>query len=231
MTETVLVPGGRDVRATLDTAGETDACVVACPPHPQHRGHRSDARLEAVSDALTPAVDCLRIDYGAWDEGRGERTDVIRSVAWARDRYERVGVFGFSFGGTLALLVASEETSDADTADATDTSAATDATAAADTADETDAVDAVAALAPTARLTASLDAVAALDRLRCPARIVYGTRDDTADWRPVIERAEQLGTTGRPIETVELAADHFFVGQQGKVADSVGPWLVEQLRG
>ncbi|ELK48968.1 hypothetical protein D320_19468, partial [Haloferax sp. BAB-2207] len=58
MTETILVPGGRDVRATLDRArgdgiddadetGDTadaaagrDAVVIACPPHPQQQGHR-----------------------------------------------------------------------------------------------------------------------------------------------------------------------------------------------
>ncbi|RDZ92988.1 alpha/beta hydrolase, partial [Haloferax sp. Atlit-6N] len=88
MTETILVPGGRDVRATLDRARgdgaddtddratRSDAVVVACPPHPQHQGHRGDGRLVAVSDALTArGVDCLRFDYGAWDEGYGERAD------------------------------------------------------------------------------------------------------------------------------------------------------------
>ncbi len=106
----VLVPGGRDVRATLDRAGDVDstegvaasadACVVACPPHPQHRGHRGDERLRAVSAALTGGgVDCLRFDYGDWDEGYGERADARNAVAWARDRYDRVGLFGFSFGG------------------------------------------------------------------------------------------------------------------------------------
>ena len=72
MSETVLIPGGRDVRATLDVAGSdgesggdaaeddgasvdetaSEAVVVACPPHPQHGGNRGDGRLVAVSDAL-----------------------------------------------------------------------------------------------------------------------------------------------------------------------------------
>ncbi|MFB6303693.1 MAG: alpha/beta hydrolase, partial [Haloferacaceae archaeon] len=68
MSEPVLVPGGRDVRATLDRTGDADAAVVACPPHPQHGGHRGDERLVAVAERLTDAgVDCLRIDYGPWD--------------------------------------------------------------------------------------------------------------------------------------------------------------------
>ncbi|GAA0207657.1 dienelactone hydrolase family protein [Halobaculum roseum] len=205
----VLVPGGRDVRGSLDRASEaergdadaeadpdTDACVVACPPHPQHRGHRGDERLRAVSDVLTAGgVDCLRFDYGDWDEGYGERADARNAVAWAGERYERVGLFGFSFGGCLALQVASEGDADA-----------------------------VSALAPTARLADDLDAVAAMDDLDCPAQVVFGTRDDTADWEPVVERARELGFDLR-----EFSADHFFVGQAGKVGDAVGEWLLGEL--
>ncbi|WP_348607804.1 dienelactone hydrolase family protein [Halobaculum rarum] len=200
----VLVPGGRDVRGSLDRAGDAggtgharaDACVVACPPHPQHRGHRGDERLQAVSAVLTAGgVDCLRFDYGDWDEGYGERADARNAVAWARERYDRVGLFGFSFGGSLALLVGSEGD-----------------------------VDAVSALAPTARLTSDLDAVAAMDDIDCPAQVVYATRDDTADWEPVVERARELDVALR-----EFSADHFFVGQAGKVGDAVGEWLLDAL--
>ncbi|MXR39877.1 alpha/beta hydrolase [Halobaculum sp. WSA2] len=205
----VLVPGGRDVRASLDrgaeseatpadatAAGDADACVVACPPHPQHRGHRGDERLRAVSSVLTAGgVDCLRFDYGDWDEGYGERADARNAVAWARERYDRVGLFGFSFGGCLALLVGSEGDADA-----------------------------VSALAPTARLASDLDAVAAMADIDCPAQVVYATRDDTADWEPVVERARELGFDRR-----EFSADHFFVGQSGKVGDAVGEWLLDAL--
>ncbi|MFD1597359.1 alpha/beta hydrolase, partial [Halobellus rarus] len=130
MSETILLPGGRDARGTLDVAaggsdratGTADgcdpeqsdqpggaaetapACVVACPPHPQHGGHRGDQRLRAVSDELGErGIDCLRFDYGPWDGGRGERADVLSAVGWANERYERVGLFGFSFGGAVAL--------------------------------------------------------------------------------------------------------------------------------
>jgi len=203
--DAVLVPGGRDVRGTLDRADDTetraDACVVACPPHPQHRGHRGDERLRAVADGLVArGVDCLRFDYGDWDEGNGERADVRHAVDWAHERYDRVGLFGFSFGGTLSLLVASE-------------------------ASDTDRpVDAVAALAPTARISPELDAVVALPAIDCPTQVVYGTRDDTADWEPVVAAAEDAGAT-----TVELAGDHFFVGQADTVADHVAGWLPDAI--
>ncbi|RDZ63397.1 alpha/beta hydrolase [Haloferax sp. Atlit-12N] len=209
MTETILVPGGRDVRATLDRAREndpdgtndpatrTDAVVVACPPHPQHQGHRGDGRLVAVSDALTArGADCLRFDYGPWDEGYGERADTLRAVEWAGGRYDRVGLFGFSFGGAMALLAAAEGA----------------------------AVDAVSALGPAGRLADDLDAVAAFDRIPVPVQVVYGTRDDIADWEPVVKRAREYH---QPV--VEFAADHFFVGQEAKVAAAVADFLLPNL--
>ena len=214
MSDTVLIPGGRDVRATLDTAasdgagGESDeseraeSVVVACPPHPQQRGHRGDERLLAASDALTDrGVDCLRFDYGDWDEGYGETTDADAAVGWARDRYDRVGLFGFSFGGTVALVAAASRPS----------------------------LAGVCALAPTARLNPDVDAVAALDGLvdlGVRARILYATRDSTADWEPVVERAGELG-----IETEAFGSDHFFVGRAGEAGETVAAFFENRPRG
>ncbi|AFK20335.2 alpha/beta hydrolase [Haloferax mediterranei ATCC 33500] len=210
MTDTILVPGGRDVRATLDTAaggtggdGEDDqprasTVVVACPPHPQHTGHRGDSRLVAVSDELTDrGIDCLRFDYGAWDEGYGERADTLRAVEWANARYERVALFGFSFGGAMALLAAAEGAD----------------------------VEAVSALGPAGRLADDLDVTAVFDQIPVPVQVIYGTRDDIADWEPVVDCAREYHQS-----VVEFAADHFFVGQHGKVADAVADFLVPWLQ-
>jgi alpha/beta superfamily hydrolase len=204
VSETVLIPGGRDVRATLDTAASdgsrADAVVVACPPHPQQRGHRGDERLTAASDALTErGVDCLRFDYGDWDEGYGESTDADNAVGWAAERYERVGLFGFSFGATVAIVTAASRPG----------------------------LAGVCALAPTARLNADVDAVAALDdvvELGVPARILYATRDSTVDWEPVVERAAELG-----IGTAAFESDHFFVGRSGEVGDAAARFLAPLL--
>ena len=205
MSETVLVSGGRDVRATLDSAANdgarSDAVVVACPPHPQHGGHRGDERLTALSDALTDrGVDCLRIDYGAWDEGYGESTDADNAVGWARERYDRVGLFGFSFGATVALVAAAARPG----------------------------LDAVCALAPTARLAPDVDAVASLDdlvALSVPTRVLYATRDSTVDWEPVVERAADLG-----VETTPFESDHFFVGRAGDAGEAAATFLAARLR-
>ncbi len=207
----VVVPGSRDVRATLDRADADtdpggDALVVACPPHPQMGGRRTDGRLRAVSDALAErGADCLRFDYGDWDAGRGERVDAERAVAWGRERYERVGLFGYSFGGAVAVLAAAS-LADADTP-----------------------VAALSTLAAASRLDAAAgDAAAALGRVDCPAQVVYGTRDDTADWAPLVERARELAAT-TPVETVEFAADHHFVGQGAKVGRTVAGFFRDEL--
>jgi alpha/beta superfamily hydrolase len=200
--DTVLVPGGRDVRATLDGPGTTaEACVVACPPHPQMGGRRTDRRLRAVSDALAERdVACLRFDYGPWDEGEGERTDARNALAWARERYETVGLFGYSFGGAVALLAAAAESGDGTPPAAT------------------------TVLAPAARLEAGLDAADAVASIDCPLQVVYGERDTTADWEPVVERAREAGA-----EVVGMSADHHFVGQDAKVGELAAGFLAPRL--
>ncbi|WP_049969699.1 alpha/beta hydrolase [Haladaptatus cibarius] len=193
----VVVPGARDVRATLDVPeGETDTIVVACPPHPQFNGNRRDNRLVVLGEYLTDhGIACLRFDYGDWDEGYGEREDARNAIRWARERYGSVGIFGFSFGGGVAALAGADE-----------------------------AVDVIGLLAPASRLTDDLDAVEVLDGIAVPLKILYATRDDTANWEPIVERAEELG-----FETEAFSADHFFVGQEKKVARRLGEFFVGQF--
>jgi len=193
--ETVLVPGARDVEATLDSPdGNASACVVLCPPHPQHRGHRGDDRLVAVAEYLVErGVAALRFDYGDWDEGLGEREDARNALRWASERYDAVGLFGFSFGGSIAALAAASVDVE---------------------------LCAVSLLAPTAELEAGLNAADALADVAAPLQVVYATRDTTADWEPVVEAARELDC-----EVVELDADHFFVGKTDRVAEAVGPFL------
>lgn len=164
MADSVVVPGSRDVRASLD-AGSADRCVVACPPHPQFGGSRSDRRLRAVGEALADReIACLRFDYGPWDNGYGELDDAMSAVDYATERFDRVGLFGYSFGGTIALLAAARN-----------------------------GVACVSALAPGGRLADDLDPVDALDAISIPVQVVHGERDTTVDWQPVVERADERG--------------------------------------
>ncbi|MCG1003818.1 MULTISPECIES: dienelactone hydrolase family protein [Halobacterium] len=195
--ETVLVPGARDVEATLDSPDDgASTCVVLCPPHPQHRGHRGDERLVAVAESLVErGVAALRFDYGDWDEGLGEREDARNAVRWASERYERVGLFGFSFGASIAALAAASVDVE---------------------------LCAVSLLAPAAELEAGLNAADALADITAPLQVVFATRDTTADWEPVVAAARELDC-----EVVELGADHFFVGRTDNVADAAAPFLAD----
>lgn len=199
MSDPDRLPGARDVRTSLDGA-DNDRVVVACPPHPQLGGDRHDSRLRAVSDALTDRrCDCLRFDYGDWDEGIGERTDAVTALDWANEEYEQVGLFGYSFGGAIALLATAAVEADS-------------------------APVAVSALAPASKLSDRLDATAALDSIQVPVQVLYGERDDTADWQPVVDRARELGYS---VEAIP--ADHFFVSQTPRIGDSVGAFFAEQF--
>ena len=193
MSEEVLVPSARDVRGTLDTPG-ADRCVVACPPHPEMGGSRTDRTLRAVSDAVDCA--CLRVDYGVWDGGDGELSDVRDALAWARDRYASASLFGYSFGGCLALAAAAAE-SRAGRPPA-----------------------AVGVLAPAANLDGGVDAVRAVGDVDCPVGIVYGERDTTVDAEAVAGRVR-----ARDGLVAAVGADHFFVGQGETVADRLAPLL------
>ncbi|MDG5776244.1 alpha/beta hydrolase [Haloarculaceae archaeon H-GB2-1] len=196
MSERVVVPGARKVVATLDD-GDADSVVVACPPHPQFGGNRSDSRLTAVGEALGErGIACLRFDYGPWDEGRGERTDALDAIGWARDRYDAIGLFGYSFGASVALVAASESRD----------------------------LRAVSVLSPGARVVDDADVVAALDRIEVPTQVVYGERDETVDWEPVVQRARALG-----LAVEGLPADHHYVGQGAKVGSLVAAFLATHL--
>ena len=200
MSDRFPIPGPRDVFASLDSPDATRV-VVACPPHPQMGGDRRDSRLLAVSDALG-ACDCacLRFDYGPWAEGRGEQTDLRRALAWAHDNFDRVGVFGYSFGGAVALTAS-----------------------AAAFREREDTPAAVSVLAPAGTL-AGEETASAVDALDCPLQVLYGERDDTVDATAVAERARRYGQ-----QVVELPADHFFLGQQESVAERVAEFFDPRL--
>ncbi|MFB6143167.1 MAG: alpha/beta hydrolase [Halorientalis sp.] len=155
----VRIAGDRDVRVTVDTP-DAGAAVVACPPHPQLGGRRTDPRLRAVGRALGErGVACLRFDYGPWDGGEGERRDARTVLARARREHDPVGLFGYSFGAGVALLTAAG-----------------------------DPPAALSVLAPPATL-AGEDTTDAVATVNCPLQVLHGERDGTVDWRAVLDRA------------------------------------------
>ena len=158
--------------------------------------------LDGPVDTFRPPEGaCLRIDYGSWDEGRGERVDAENALAWAADRYDAVGLFGYSFGAAVALRAIA------------DLDAGAPATP-----------QCCSVLAPPAGLTDQQDVVEAVDSVRCPLQVVYGERDETVDWEPVVERARE-----RDHRVDSVPAGHQFAGQTGRVAALVADFLAASL--
>ncbi|QZA87445.1 dienelactone hydrolase family protein [Salinarchaeum sp. IM2453] len=181
MTAPVSIPGVRSVRAALDGSGGP-AVVIACPPHPQQGGTRSDPRLQSVADALNNrGIDCLRIDYGSWDQGIGEQTDTKNAVKWANNNYQTVGLFGYSFGAALTLLVAAQNN-----------------------------LNGAAALAPPTSLASGDNINAALQSITCPVLICYGEYDTTVDWQPLVNQQlnSNVQTTGFPADHLFTGHHH-----------------------
>jgi hypothetical protein len=195
--ETVLLPGGRRVEGTLEDPGESGAAravVVEAPPHPRFGGSRSNRLLRAVADALVErGLAAMRFDYGEWDDGRGERADVENAIRWGAERYDRVGAFGYSFGGAMVALAAGS-------------------------------VDrplcGVSLLAPAAQV-ADFDPFDTLAAIAAPLQVVYGSRDETAAWESIVEAARERGAS-----VAQFEGDHFFVGQQAAIGESVADHLV-----
>lgn len=199
MAEPLRLPGSRDVRATL-SGSDAELVVVACPPHPQMGGDRRDGRLRAVADALDErSIACLRFDYGPWDGGRGETTDARSALAWARENFGTTGLFGYSFGGAVVLRAGTAETDDG-----------TPPTA-------------ISLLAPAGTLSGEPTADA-VDDIACPIQVLVGERDGTVDADAILERARERGHA-----TDTLPADHFFAGQQDRIAEAVATFFAETL--
>ncbi len=97
-------------------AGQPQALAVVCHPHPLHGGSlnnkivhqlaRTFNRLGAVS---------VRFNFrgvggsaGEYDEGLGERQDLLAVTAWATNRWPGLPLWlaGFSFGGFIAIQAA-----------------------------------------------------------------------------------------------------------------------------
>ncbi|MFB6134767.1 MAG: alpha/beta hydrolase [Halanaeroarchaeum sp.] len=166
--ETVTIPGSREAEATLDEPSDgASVCVVACPPHPRHGGNRADGRLKAVSEALEErGIATLRFDYGEWDHGEGEREDTRNALRWAADRFEHVGIFGYSFGGAMAASAAA--TTDVD-------------------------LCAVSFLSPASRIGLERSVEETVAAIDAPLLLVGGSRDDTAQWEPYRSAVESRG--------------------------------------
>ncbi|MCH9037258.1 MAG: dienelactone hydrolase family protein [Chloroflexi bacterium] len=106
---------------TLDQGPKASALVVVCQPHPLYGGDMDSHVVKAVCLTLhEKGIASLRFNFrgvgqseGQFDDGIGEADD-LRAAITALERMPeidgtRIGVSGYSFGATVAMVVAASD--------------------------------------------------------------------------------------------------------------------------
>lgn len=106
-------PAGQlQVRETVPES-EPRALAVICHPHPLHGGTLDNKIVHQLAKSFVE-LDAVSVRFnfrgvgestGEYDEGRGEKDDLLAVVEWARERWPGLPLWlaGFSFGGFIAL--------------------------------------------------------------------------------------------------------------------------------
>lgn len=115
MSDTSFVAGPAGKLQVLETVPETTpgALAVICHPHPLHGGTLDNKIVHQLAKSFV-ALGAVSVRFnfrgvgqseGEYDEGRGERDDLLAVVEWARQRWPGLPLWlaGFSFGGYIAL--------------------------------------------------------------------------------------------------------------------------------
>jgi alpha/beta superfamily hydrolase len=96
--------------------GRPRALAVICHPHPLHGGTLNNKIVHQLARTFNQlGAVSIRFNFrgvgaseGSFDEGRGEREDLLAVVDWASRQWPGLPVWlaGFSFGGFVAILAA-----------------------------------------------------------------------------------------------------------------------------
>jgi alpha/beta superfamily hydrolase len=116
---TIDGPAGA-LEALLETPQDADplAVVVVCHPHPLHGGTLQNKVAHTLARGFAGlGFAALRFNFrgvgasqGEFDDGVGEKNDVIAAVDWLRNEYPQLDLWlaGFSFGAAMAIRAATD---------------------------------------------------------------------------------------------------------------------------
>ena len=89
--------------------------AVLCHPHPAYGGTMDNRVIYRAAKAVQAAgLTALRFNFrgaggstGSYDEGVGEKDDVVAAIEWLQEKYPRrpLALVGFSFGAWVGLEV------------------------------------------------------------------------------------------------------------------------------
>jgi uncharacterized protein len=212
-TEAVLFHSKDELRleGELDLPRKPRGTVLICHAHPRMQGTmRSPLLLALRDDALERRLAVLRFNFrgvgesdGEFGEGVHEVADAAGALAFARERLGDlpVGLAGWSFGGAVAVRLASKNRD----------------------------VAACAAIAPSVKarpgISVGLPATVARE-MPTPLLVVCGSNDDIVLPEDCRELAEEA-PNGRYEEI--KAANHFFWAKYDALTSTVGSFLEEVL--
>lgn len=182
------------------------AFAVVCHPHPLFGGTMDNKVVYTVARAFEQlGAPAIRFNFrgvaasaGTYDEGRGEGDDALAVIAWGRQRFPGTPLWlaGFSFGGAVALRIASQAEPER-----------------------------MVLVAPgITRLEGADFEAARAAEPACPWLIVQGGADDVVPAPAVLEwAAARQPSPGVPVPEVRLLADagHFFHGRINELRDAV----------
>jgi len=111
----LIVTGPAGQLEVLETVPEVEprALAIICHPHSLHGGTLDNKIVHQLAKSfVTLGAVSVRFNFrgvgqsdGDYDEGRGEKDDLLSVVEWARLRWPGLPLWlaGFSFGGFIAL--------------------------------------------------------------------------------------------------------------------------------
>lgn len=109
----VTGPAGQLQALESKPQGAPQALAIICHPHPLHGGTLDNKIVHQLAKSfVTLGAVSVRFNFrgvgqseGDYDEGRGERDDLLAVVEWARQQWPGLPLWlaGFSFGGFIAL--------------------------------------------------------------------------------------------------------------------------------
>jgi pimeloyl-ACP methyl ester carboxylesterase len=106
-THHVLTPDGIQISFDLYQESERETVLIICPGFFQSKETPTFQRL---AQALAEEQDVLAMDFRGHGRSTGrftfsarEGADLAATLEWARTRYRRIGVIGFSLGGAVAI--------------------------------------------------------------------------------------------------------------------------------
>lgn len=182
--------------------------VVLCHPHPLYGGSMDNNVVQAVSSALLGRGMAAFVfnfrgvgaSQGRFDNGRGEQEDVRAAIAWLSGQPEvdgeRLGLAGYSFGASVALLAACADKR----------------------------VMAVALVSlPLMDGVQVAQMANALSALTIPKLLVCGDEDFVVPLN-ALEQVSQKAAEPKEVRVVP-GADHFWWGNEGAVAETVADFF------